>query len=218
MIEAKQNHPINSFWNNSNLLSGPGVLPTVIEQSGQGDRAFDIYSRLLRERIIFLGTDVNDQVADALVAQMLFLEADDPEKDIQLYINSPGGSVTSGLAIYDTMQQVSPDVITICYGLAASMGAFLLSGGTKGKRLALPNSRIMIHQPLGGAQGQAVEIEIQAKEILYLKETLNSLLAEHTGQNIEKISEDTDRDHFLSPQEAVEYGLIDKVVSNLNSI
>jgi len=218
LIEARQNHPINSFWNNSNLLSGPGVLPTVIEQSGQGDRAFDIYSRLLRERIIFLGTDVNDQVADALVAQMLFLEADDPEKDIQLYINSPGGSVTAGLAIYDTMQQVSPDVITICYGLAASMGAFLLSGGTKGKRLALPNSRIMIHQPLGGAQGQAVEIEIQAKEILYLKETLNSLLAEHTGQKIEKISEDTDRDHFLSPQEAVEYGLIDKVVSNLNSI
>jgi len=218
LIEARQNHPINSLWNNSFLLSGPWVLPTVIEQSGQGDRAFDIYSRLLRERIIFLGTDVNDQVADALVAQMLFLEADDPEKDIQLYVNSPGGSVTAGLAIYDTMQQVSPDVITICYGLAASMGAFLLSGGTKGKRLALPNSRVMIHQPLGGAQGQAVEIEIQAKEILYLKETLNSLLAEHTGQNIQKISEDTDRDHFLSPQEAVEYGLIDKVVSNLNSI
>ena len=218
MIEARQNHPINSLWKDSCLFSGPGVLPTVIEQSGQGDRAFDIYSRLLRERIIFLGTDVNDQVADALVAQMLFLEADDPEKDIQLYVNSPGGSVTAGLAIYDTMQQVSPDVITICYGLAASMGAFLLSGGTKGKRLALPNSRIMIHQPLGGAQGQAVEIEIQAKEILYLKETLNSLLAEHTGQNIQKISEDTDRDHFLSPQEAVEYGLIDKVVSNLNSI
>ena len=217
MIEARQNHPISS-WHNSCLFSGPGVLPTVIEQSGQGDRAFDIYSRLLRERIIFLGTDVNDQVADALVAQMLFLEADDPEKDIQLYINSPGGSVTAGLAIYDTMQQVSPDVITICYGLAASMGAFLLSGGTKGKRLALPNSRIMIHQPLGGAQGQAVEIEIQAKEILYLKDTLNTLLAEHTGQNIEKISEDTDRDHFLSPEEAVEYGLIDKVVSNLNSI
>ena len=217
MIEARQNHPINSLWNHSYLFSGTGV-PTVIEQSGQGDRAFDIYSRLLRERIIFLGTDVNDQVADALVAQMLFLEADDPDKDIQLYINSPGGSVTAGLAIYDTMQQVSPDVITICYGLAASMGAFLLSGGTKGKRLALPNSRIMIHQPLGGAQGQAVEIEIQAKEILYLKETLNSLLAEHTGQNIEKISEDTDRDHFLSPEEAVEYGLIDKVVSSLNSI
>ena len=218
MIEARQDYPINNLWQKPWIFSGPGVLPTVIEQSGQGDRAFDIYSRLLRERIIFLGTDVNDQVADALVAQMLFLEADDPEKDIQLYINSPGGSVTAGLAIYDTMQQVSPYVITICYGLAASMGAFLLSGGTKGKRLALPNSRIMIHQPLGGAQGQAVEIEIQAKEILYLKETLNSLLAEHTGQNIEKISEDTDRDHFLSPQEAVEYGLIDKVISNLNSI
>ena len=218
VIEARANHPIHSHWNETGLFSGPGVLPTVIEQSGQGDRAFDIYSRLLRERIIFLGTDVNDQVADALVAQMLFLEADDPEKDIQLYINSPGGSVTAGLAIYDTMQQVSPDVVTICYGLAASMGAFLLSGGTKGKRLALPNSRIMIHQPLGGAQGQAVEIEIQAKEILYLKETLNTLLAEHTGQNIEKISEDTDRDHFLSPQEAVQYGLIDKVVSSLNSI
>ena len=218
MIEARQDYPINNLWQKPWIFSGPGVLPTVIEQSGQGDRAFDIYSRLLRERIIFLGTDVNDQVADALVAQMLFLEADDPEKDIQLYINSPGGSVTAGLAIYDTMQQVSPDVITICYGLAASMGAFLLSGGTKGKRLALPNSRIMIHQPLGGAQGQAVEIEIQAKEILYLKETLNTLLAEHTGQNIEKISEDTDRDHFLSPAEAVEYGLIDKVISNLNSI
>ena len=218
MIEARQDYPINNLWQKPWIFSGPGVLPTVIEQSGQGDRAFDIYSRLLRERIIFLGTDVNDQVADALVAQMLFLEADDPEKDIQLYINSPGGSVTAGLAIYDTMKQVSPDVITICYGLAASMGAFLLSGGTKGKRLALPNSRIMIHQPLGGAQGQAVEIEIQAKEILYLKETLNSLLAEHTGQNIEKISEDTDRDHFLSPAEAVEYGLIDKVISNLNSI
>ena len=218
MIEARQDYPINNLWQKPWIFSGPGVLPTVIEQSGQGDRAFDIYSRLLRERIIFLGTDVNDQVADALVAQMLFLEADDPEKDIQLYINSPGGSVTAGLAIYDTMQQVSPDVITICYGLAASMGAFLLSGGTKGKSLALPNSRIMIHQPLGGAQGQAVEIEIQAKEILYLKETLNSLLAEHTGQNIDKISEDTDRDHFLSPAEAVEYGLIDKVISNLNSI
>tara|TARA_Y100001968_G_scaffold20910_1_gene16445 strand:+ start:309 stop:965 length:657 start_codon:yes stop_codon:yes gene_type:complete len=218
VIEARRNHPINNCWQDSCLFSGPGVLPTVIEQSGRGDRAFDIYSRLLRERIIFLGTEVNDQVADALVAQMLFLEADDPEKDIQLYINSPGGSVTAGLAIYDTMQQVSPDVVTICYGLAASMGAFLLSGGAKGKRLALPNSRIMIHQPLGGAQGQAVEIEIQAKEILFLKETLNSLLAKHTGQNIEKISEDTDRDHFLSPQEAVEYGLIDKIVSNLNSI
>ena len=195
--------------------SGPGVLPTVIEQSGRGDRSFDIYSRLLRERIIFLGTEVNDQVADALVAQMLFLEAEDPEKDIQIYINSPGGSVTSGLAIYDTMQQVNPSIVTICYGLAASMGAFLLSGGTKGKRLALPNSRIMIHQPLGGAQGHAIEIEIQAKEILFLKDTLNQLIAEHTGQPVIKIAEDTDRDHFLSPQEAVEYGLIDKVVDSL---
>lgn len=187
----------------------------MVEQSGRGERAFDIYSRLLRERIIFLGTDVNDQVADALVAQMLFLEAEDPEKDIQIYINSPGGSVTAGMAIYDTMQQVAPEVVTICYGLAASMGAFLLSGGTKGKRLALPNARIMIHQPLGGAQGQAVDIEIQAKEILFLKETINNLLASHTGQPLEKITEDTDRDHFLSPPEAVEYGLIDKVVDSL---
>ncbi|BEV35456.1 ATP-dependent Clp endopeptidase proteolytic subunit ClpP [Synechococcus sp. M16CYN] len=195
-------------------ISAPGPLPTVVEQSGRGDRAFDIYSRLLRERIIFLGTSIDDAVADALVAQMLFLEAEDPEKDIQIYINSPGGSVTAGLAIYDTMQQVAPDVMTICYGLAASMGAFLLSGGTKGKRLALTNARIMIHQPLGGAQGQAVDIEIQAKEILFLKETLNGLMAEHTGQPLDKISEDTDRDYFLSPAEAVEYGLIDRVVDN----
>jgi ATP-dependent Clp protease protease subunit len=190
------------------------VLPTVVEQSGRGERAFDIYSRLLRERIIFLGTGIDDQVADAMVAQLLFLEAEDPEKDIQIYINSPGGSVTSGLAIYDTMQQVAPDVVTICYGLAASMGAFLLSGGTKGKRLALPNARIMIHQPLGGAQGQAVDIEIQAKEILFLKDTLNGLMAEHTGQPLEKIAEDTDRDYFLSPAEAVQYGLIDRVVED----
>ena len=189
-----------------------GALPTVIEQSGRGERAFDIYSRLLRERIIFLGTEVNDQVSDSLVAQLLFLEAEDPSKDIQIYINSPGGSVTAGLAIYDTMQQISPDIVTICFGVAASMGAFLLSGGTKGKRLALPNSRIMIHQPLGGAQGQAVEIEIQAKEILFLKETLNKLLSEHTGQPLEKIVEDTERDYFLSPSEAVNYGLIDKVI------
>jgi ATP-dependent Clp protease protease subunit len=189
----------------------------VVEQSGRGERAFDIYSRLLRERIIFLGTGIDDQVADSLVAQLLFLEAEDPEKDIQIYINSPGGSVTAGLAIYDTMQQVSPDIVTICYGLAASMGAFLLSGGAKGKRLALPNARIMIHQPLGGAQGQAVDIEIQAKEILYLKETLNTLMAEHTGQPLEKIAEDTDRDYFLSPPEAVEYGLIDRVVEGTPS-
>ncbi len=200
-----------TIWNKSN-----SALPTVIEQSGRGERAFDIYSRLLRERIIFLGTDINDQVSDSLVAQLLFLEAEDPDKDIQIYINSPGGSVTAGLAIYDTMQQIAPDIVTICFGVAASMGAFLLSGGTKGKRLALPNSRIMIHQPLGGAQGQAVEIEIQAKEILYLKKTLNSLLAEHTGQTLEKINEDTERDYFLSPNEAVDYGIIDKVIKNDN--
>ncbi len=210
MIEALCQHPIKSKLN---LVKPSSVIPTVIEQSGKGERSFDIYSRLLRERIIFLGTEVNDQIADSMVAQMLFLEAEDPEKDIQIYINSPGGSVTAGLAIYDTIQQVQPDVMTICFGLAASMGAFLLSGGAKGKRLALPNSRIMIHQPLGGAQGQAVEIEIQAKEILFLKETLNGLLAEHTGQPIERIADDTDRDHFLSPQEAVEYGLIDQVLN-----
>ena len=214
MIDARSHHPIQNRWRAEMPISAPGPLPTVVEQSGRGDRAFDIYSRLLRERIIFLGTDVNDAVADALVAQMLFLEAEDPEKDIQIYINSPGGSVTAGLAIYDTMQQVAPDVVTICYGLDASMGAFLLSGGTKGKRLALPNARIMIHQPLGGAQGQAVDIEIQAKEILYLKETLNGLIAEHTGQPLDRISEDTDRDYFLSPPEAVEYGLIDRVVDS----
>ncbi|MBM5795678.1 MAG: ATP-dependent Clp endopeptidase proteolytic subunit ClpP [Cyanobacteria bacterium M_surface_7_m2_037] len=226
MINASTPHPIQNRWLGTRPeatiamgsatapVAAPGVLPTVVEQSGRGERAFDIYSRLLRERIIFLGTGIDDQVADALVAQLLFLEAEDPEKDIQIYINSPGGSVTAGLAIYDTMQQVSPDVVTICYGLAASMGAFLLSGGAKGKRLALPNARIMIHQPLGGAQGQAVDIEIQAKEILYLKDTLNGLMAEHTGQPLEKIAEDTDRDYFLSPAEAVQYGLIDRVVTD----
>ena len=212
-MNSEKNHliqsSISSYESNNKTIA---AVPTVIEQSGRGERAFDIYSRLLRERIIFLGTGINDQVSDSLVAQLLFLEAEDPEKDIQIYINSPGGSVTAGMAIYDTMQQISPDVVTICFGVAASMGAFLLSGGTKGKRLALPNSRIMIHQPLGGAQGQAVEIEIQAKEILFLKKTLNSLLAEHTGQPLEKINEDTERDYFLSPSEAVEYGLIDKVI------
>ena len=222
MINASTPHPIQNRWLGTRPeatiaslpMAAPGVLPTVVEQSGRGERAFDIYSRLLRERIIFLGTGIDDQVADALVAQLLFLEAEDPEKDIQIYVNSPGGSVTAGLAIYDTMQQVSPDVVTICYGLAASMGAFLLSGGTKGKRLALPNARIMIHQPLGGAQGQAVDFEIQAMEILYLKDTLNGLMAEHTGQPLEKIAEDTDRDYFLSPAEAVQYGLIDRVVTD----
>ena len=217
MIQSIKHHQFfNIAESKLSKNSAKGALPTVIEQSGRGERAFDIYSRLLRERIIFLGTEVNDQVSDSLVAQLLFLEAEDPSKDIQIYINSPGGSVTAGLAIYDTMQQISPDIVTICFGVAASMGAFLLSGGTKGKRLALPNSRIMIHQPLGGAQGQAVEIEIQAKEILFLKETLNKLLSEHTGQPLEKIVEDTERDYFLSPSEAVNYGLIDKVIKNDN--
>ena len=221
VLGGRRPHPVQNLWQGTKPRTGgtppsaaPGVLPTVVEQSGRGERAFDIYSRLLRERIIFLGSGIDDQVADAVVAQLLFLEAEDPEKDIQIYINSPGGSVTSGLAIYDTIQQVAPDVVTICYGLAASMGAFLLSGGAKGKRMALPSARIMIHQPLGGAQGQAVDIEIQAKEILYLKQTLNGLMAEHTGQPLEKISEDTDRDYFLSPPEAVEYGLIDRVFND----
>ena len=192
---SEKKHLIQSSINSRDVIDkSKSAVPTVVEQSGRGERAFDIYSRLLRERIIFLGTGINDQVSDSLVAQLLFLEAEDPDKDIQIYINSPGGSVTAGLAIYDTMQQISPDVVTICFGVAASMGAFLLSGGAKGKRLALPNSRIMIHQPLGGAQGQAVEIEIQAKEILFLKKTLNSLLAEHTNQSLDKINEDTERD------------------------
>ena len=189
------------------------MIPTVIEQSGRGERAFDIYSRLLRERIVFLGQEVTSDSANLIVAQMLFLEAEDPEKDIYLYINSPGGSVSAGLGIYDTMNHIRPDVCTICVGLAASMGAFLLSAGKKGKRMSLPNSRVMIHQPLGGAQGQATDIEIQAKEILYLKQQLNEALAEHTGQPLERIQEDTERDFFMSPAEAVEYGLIDEVIS-----
>ena len=189
------------------------VVPTVVEQSGRGERAFDIYSRLLRERIVFLGTQVTAEVADSIVAQLLFLDAEDPEKDIQLYINSPGGSVTAGMAIYDTMQQVRPDIVTICFGLAASMGAFLLAGGAAGKRMSLPSSRIMIHQPLGGAQGQAVDIEIQAKEILYHKRRLNELLAHHTSQPLDKIETDTDRDFFMSAEEAQSYGLIDQVIT-----
>ncbi|WP_374111894.1 ATP-dependent Clp endopeptidase proteolytic subunit ClpP [Phormidium yuhuli] len=193
--------------------SAQGTIPMVVEQSGMGDRAFDIYSRLLRERIIFLGTPVDDAVADSIVAQLLYLDADDPEKDIQLYINSPGGSVTAGMAIYDTMQQVRPDVVTICFGLAASMGAFLLASGAPGKRMSLLNSRIMIHQPLGGAQGQAVDIEIQAKEILYHKSTLNRLLAQHTGKPLERIEADTERDFFMSAEEAREYGLVDTVIA-----
>lgn len=188
----------------------------VVEQSGRGERAFDIYSRLLRERIVFLGTPVDDAVADSVVAQLLYLEAEDQEKDIQLYINSPGGSVTAGMAIYDTMQQIRPKVVTICYGLAASMGAFLLTAGAAGKRLSLPSSRIMIHQPLGGAQGQAVDIEIQAKEILYHKHILNELLAYHTGQPVERIATDTERDFFMSAEEAKNYGLIDQVIYKQN--
>jgi ATP-dependent Clp protease protease subunit len=192
------------------------MIPMVIEQSGMGERAFDLYSRLLRERIIFLGTEIDDEIANAVSAQMLFLDAEDPEKDIQLYINSPGGSVTAGMGIYDTIQQVRPDVATICYGLAASMGAFLLSSGAKGKRMSLPNARIMIHQPLGGAQGQAVDIEIQAGEILYHKRILNEILAENTGQPFERIEADTERDFFMSAEESKEYGLIDQVISKQN--
>jgi ATP-dependent Clp protease, protease subunit len=194
------------------------IVPMVVEQSGRGERAFDIYSRLLRERIVFLGSNgssrgIDDTVADAIVAQLLFLDAEDPEQDIYLYINSPGGSITAGMAIFDTMQHIRPDVCTICFGLAASMGAFLLSAGTPGKRMALPHSRIMIHQPLGGAQGQARDIEIQAKEIMYLKDQLNQLMAEHTKQPLERIEADTDRDFFMSPDEAQKYGLIDKVLT-----
>jgi len=215
LISKSANYSITSL-NNLEVYSSSNVIPMVVEQTGLGERAFDIYSRLLRERIIFMGTPVDDTVADSLVAQLLFLESEDPEKDIQLYINSPGGSVTAGMAIYDTMQQIRPDVVTICFGLAASMGAFLLSGGAKGKRMALPSSRIMIHQPLGGAQGQAVDIEIQAKEILYHKSKLNELLAEHTGQPLDKIIADTERDFFMSSAEAKDYGLIDQVIDRHN--
>ncbi|MGD2182998.1 ATP-dependent Clp endopeptidase proteolytic subunit ClpP [Lusitaniella coriacea] len=189
------------------------MIPTVIETSGRGERAFDIYSRLLRERIVFLGQQVNDEIANLIVAQLLFLEAEDPEKDIYLYINSPGGSVYAGLGIFDTMNQIRPDVSTICVGLAASMGAFLLSAGEKGKRMSLPHSRIMIHQPLGGAQGQATDIEIQAKEILYLKDLLNGHLATATEQPLERIEVDTDRDFFMSSEEAKDYGLVDQVIN-----
>ena len=191
-----------------------GLVPMVIEQSGRGERSYDIYSRLLKERVIFLVGPVNDQMANLIVAQLLFLESENPDKDISLYINSPGGSVSAGLAIYDTMQFIKPDVSTLCTGMAASMGAFLLAAGAKGKRFSLPNSRIMIHQPSGGSQGQASDIEIQAKEILYLRHRLNSILAERTGQTIEQIAKDTDRDRFLSSEEAAEYGLIDKVLTS----
>jgi ATP-dependent Clp protease, protease subunit len=193
-----------------------GLVPMVIETSGRGERAYDIYSRLLRERVIFLVGPVNDATANLVVAQMLFLESENPDKDIHFYINSPGGSVTAGMAIYDTMQFIKPNVSTLCIGQAASMGAFLLAAGEKGKRFALPNSRVMIHQPLGGFQGQASDIEIHAKEILYLKGKLNQMLANHTGQTLEKIENDTDRDNFLSAEAAAEYGLIDKVLNSRN--
>jgi ATP-dependent Clp protease protease subunit len=188
------------------------LIPTVIEKTGRGERAYDIYSRLLKDRIIMLQGEINDHVASIIVAQLLFLEAENPEKDIYLYINSPGGVVTSGFAIYDTMNYIKPDVVTICMGQAASMGAFLLSSGAKGKRFALPHARIMIHQPLGGAQGQATDIEIHAKEILRMKKELNKILAENTGQTLRKIEKDTERDYFMSAEEAMKYGLIDKVL------
>ncbi|MYM72040.1 ATP-dependent Clp endopeptidase proteolytic subunit ClpP [Duganella sp. FT109W] len=191
-----------------------GLVPMVVEQSGRGERSYDIYSRLLKERIIFMVGPVNDQMANLVVAQLLFLESENPDKDISLYINSPGGSVSAGLAIFDTMQFIKPDVSTLCTGIAASMGAFLLAAGAKGKRFSLPNSRIMIHQPSGGSQGMASDIEIQAKEILYLRHRLNSIMAERTGQSVEQIAKDTDRDRFMSAEEAVEYGLIDKVLTN----
>lgn len=193
---------------------GLGYVPMVIEQSGRGERSYDIYSRLLKERVIFLVGPVNDVTANLVVAQLLFLEAENPEKDISLYINSPGGSVTAGMSIYDTMQFIKPDVSTLCIGQAASMGALLLTAGAKGKRFCLPNSRVMIHQPLGGFQGQASDIEIHAKEILYLKEKLNQIMANHTGQPVDVIANDTDRDNFMSADSAAEYGLIDQVINS----
>jgi ATP-dependent Clp protease protease subunit len=193
---------------------GLGLVPMVIEQSGRGERAYDIYSRLLKERVVFLVGPVNDATANLIVAQLLFLESENPDKDIYFYINSPGGSVSAGLAIYDTMQFIKPDVSTLCIGQAASMGAFLLTAGAKGKRYCLPNSRVMIHQPLGGFQGQASDIEIHAKEILYLKDKLNGMLAKHSGQPLDVIERDTDRDFFMSGEEAVNYGLVDKVLEN----
>ncbi len=190
------------------------LIPIVIEQSSRGERAYDIYSRLLKDRIIFMGEQVHDGMANTIIAQMLFLESEDPDKDINLYINSPGGSVTAGLAIYDTMQYIKPDVATICMGQTTSMAALLLAAGAKGKRYALPHARIMIHQPLGGAQGQATDIDIHAREILKIRDLLNELLAKHTGQDIEKIRQDTERDFFMSAQEALEYGIIDKIITS----
>ena len=191
-----------------------GLIPMVVETSGRGERAYDIYSRLLKERVVFLVGEVNDHTANLIVAQMLFLESENPDKDINFYINSPGGSVTAGMAIYDTMQFIKPHISTLCIGQAASMGSFLLAAGEKGKRFCLPNSRVMIHQPMGGFRGQASDVEIHAREILYLKQRLNKLLAHHTGQSVETIERDTDRDNFLSAEEAVKYGLVDKMLEN----
>ena len=204
------------FVNNSNITKpqGLGYIPMVIEQSGRGERSYDIYSRLLKERVVFLVGPVNDMSANLIVAQLLFLEAENPDKDISLYINSPGGSVTAGMSIYDTMQFVKPDVSTLCIGQAASMGAFLLAAGAKGKRFSLPNSRVMIHQPSGGFQGQSSDIEIHAKEILYLRGKLNEILAHHTGKTASEIDRDTERDNFMSAEESVKYGMIDKVIAN----
>ncbi|MEH2346724.1 MAG: ATP-dependent Clp endopeptidase proteolytic subunit ClpP [Nostoc sp.] len=219
LVSQSGNYPISNQSRvniNSQLNSPSNIVPMVVEQSGMGERAFDIYSRLLRERIIFLGTPIDDAVANSIVAQLLFLDSEDSEKDIQMYVNSPGGSVYAGMAIYDTIQQIRPDVVTICFGLAASMGAFLLTAGAAGKRMSLPDSRIMIHQPLGGAQGQAIDIEIQAREILYVKAKLNQLMSHHTGQPLERIEADTERDFFMSAEEAKNYGLIDQVISRQN--
>ena len=199
--------------NTNNTTVGLGYIPMVVEQSGRGERAYDIYSRLLKERVVFLVGPVDDMTANVVVAQLLFLEAENPDKDLSLYINSPGGSVTAGMAIYDTMQFIKPDVSTLCIGQAASMGALLLTAGAKDKRFCLPNSRVMIHQPLGGFQGQASDIEIHAKEILYLKDKLNRILSSHTGQKIENVAKDTDRDNFMSADDAVKYGLVDQVIS-----
>ncbi len=221
MVDSKRMYPLSSQLTSNNFAIASTqnqVVPMVVEQSGKGERAFDIFSRLLRERIVFLGSQVDDTTSNLIMSQLLFLEAEDPEKDIYLYINSPGGSVYAGMAILDTMNHVRPDVCTICMGLAASMGAFLLSAGAKGKRMSLPNARIMIHQPLGGAQGQAVDIEIQAREILYIKRSLNEMLSEQTGKSFEQIEQDTERDFFMSPVEAQQYGLIDRVLTNSKSL
>ena len=194
------------------------IIPMVIDQTSRGERAYDIYSRLLKDRIIFLGTAINDEVANLLIAQLLFLESEDPDKDINFYINSPGGVVTAGMAVYDTMQYIKPDIATVCIGQAASMGALLLAAGAAGKRYSLPNSRIMIHQPMGGFQGQASDIEIQAREILRMKEALNTILKEHTGKDLDQIREDTDRDYFMSGQEAKDYGIVDHVIRNRDDL